>query len=559
VAWAYPAMEAETPGAAGNGVETAAGAEVGGAAPVDSAVVQEALEAMLSKKNLVKDPFLASSMNPQMYIPVRVLLGHERMQALGATEEAVIDAASRSAKLGVDDQRTMVRPMLKSKRNVVILRELPVGTTEEEIRELLSRAPHADRIASVKPEVNNTWFVKFNLDDGTQDVVLWLRSQLFKDQPINAAIKSEHFLRSFFPLHMASGGVPTPQMGYAMGDRSGGAEGQEMVSGTSWAEQSANMDLGGKGVLPMVSMQSPMHMQMGLQGPGYWQPWGARHQPPPLVFSSSTPAPMPVVSEQAAHMGPDILDNLDLDDDDQLSFAFDGKGGKGGAKGKGKGKGKSWMGKDGKDGGGGAKGWASSGRITDWYAASSHGKDQGGFMTAGYGKNSGGWGGNDWGGKDRGGKGWSGGGVQGWAGGAPSQGKGSSWAPAEQKKGASKGEKNDNSERGGGGGGGRGRGWAPRLRDTAAAPAAGSSASAGVATSAPAAAAAEIAPVSVPAPAPKVFREDHRRYTREDFEQISDTMRSEQLTRPCALDALGTDLPVLKEAPSVELAPATQG
>ena len=29
-------------------------------------------------------------------------------------------------------------------------------------------------------QVNNTWFVKFNVDDGAQDVVLWLRSQSFK-------------------------------------------------------------------------------------------------------------------------------------------------------------------------------------------------------------------------------------------------------------------------------------------------------------------------------------------------------------------------------------------
>ena len=77
--------------------------------------------------------------------------------------------------------------------------------------------------------MNNTWFVKFNVDDGAQDVVLWLRSQSFKvgasvfmvlpfvppappspckGKPLNAAIKSEHFLRSFFPVNANLGFVP---------------------------------------------------------------------------------------------------------------------------------------------------------------------------------------------------------------------------------------------------------------------------------------------------------------------------------------------------------------
>jgi hypothetical protein len=72
---------------------------------------------------------------------------------------------------------------------------------QEEIVQLLSAGPFADNVVSVKPEVgdcdallkqrdavgtgdlaqvNNTWFVKFNVDDGAQDVVLWLRSQTFK-------------------------------------------------------------------------------------------------------------------------------------------------------------------------------------------------------------------------------------------------------------------------------------------------------------------------------------------------------------------------------------------
>merc|ERR1719204_947290 len=93
----------------------------------------------------------------------------------------------------------MVRPLLKSKRNVVILRDVAEGATEAEVRALFGGCPHEAKLKEVRPEVNNTWFVKFDLDD-IQDVVLWLRDKKLKGEAVNAFIKSEHFMRSFFPL-----------------------------------------------------------------------------------------------------------------------------------------------------------------------------------------------------------------------------------------------------------------------------------------------------------------------------------------------------------------------
>lgn len=281
-----PEMEADTPGL---------GAEPSqkniSKSPDDQ--VQDALESILSKKNLVRDQFLASKMNPQMYIPIAVLLVHHRLQALGATHDQVAAAAAKSKRLGVDDQRTMVRPVLKSKRNVVILRDLPEGTTEEEIMQLLTSGPYAENVVSVKPEVNNTWFVKFNVDDGAQDVVLWLRSQSFKGKPLNAAIKSEHFLRSFFPVNANLGFVPPglPPMEQADGM-------PDMLQGFPSAQ------FGGKGLgygpdLPPPGMGHPLGMMMppevplmqplqyGLQGPGFWKPWGSRFKQPPLVLPAN--------------------------------------------------------------------------------------------------------------------------------------------------------------------------------------------------------------------------------------------------------------------------------
>lgn len=255
--------------------------------------VQETLESLLSKKNLVRDQFLAGNMNPQMYIPIRVLIAHEKMAAIEATEEQVATAATNSTRLGIDDVKSMVRPLLKSKRNVIILRDMPDNTTEEDVKKLFVGAPHAEKLDNVKAEVNNTWFVKFKLDEGTQDVVLWLRSQQYQGKPVNASIKSEHFLRSFYPIPggdpSGGGGMGFPMdggMSFPMGFGPMGPP-EMLVEGIGpmGHEFSDAMKGKGKGMMPMMMPEMPM----GPQPPGSWQPWGKRHQPPPMVLPNKVP------------------------------------------------------------------------------------------------------------------------------------------------------------------------------------------------------------------------------------------------------------------------------
>jgi len=238
---------------------------------------------------------------------------------------------------GIDSDQTMVRPILKSKRNVIIVRDVAEGTTEEELRELFAAGPQADRIKEVKPEVNNTWFVKFGTSD-VQEVVLWLRSQKLKGQPVNAAIKSEHFLRSFGPVPGAE--AAAPQMGWDMSRPPWGAtppmEFMDMSSlpvdfdsgAIDWSAMPPIGDfMGGKG---MPFPQVPM----GPQPPGFWQPWGERYQPPPLVFTSETTlatSSMPLLADQAAPLAAGLLDNVGPPE-----------GGKGKDKSKGKVKGGVW-------------------------------------------------------------------------------------------------------------------------------------------------------------------------------------------------------------------------
>merc|ERR1719507_2280774 len=82
------------------------------------------------------------------------------------------------------------------------------------------------------------------------------------------------------------------------------------MNGGEAAMSFAGKGMGGK---PGMPPPPPPPQYFGPQLPGFWQPWGARLQPPPLAFlDATTPASasMPVVAQQASPMGPEILDNL---------------------------------------------------------------------------------------------------------------------------------------------------------------------------------------------------------------------------------------------------------
>ena len=63
-----------------------------------------------------------------------------------------------------------VRPILKSTRDTLILREIPDDATEAELRDLVSKAPCDPKILSVDKEVNQTWFIKLGGEQVCQDV-----------------------------------------------------------------------------------------------------------------------------------------------------------------------------------------------------------------------------------------------------------------------------------------------------------------------------------------------------------------------------------------------------
>lgn len=169
---------------------------------IDPDAMLSRLEELLSKQSLSEDAFVQQHMNAQMYIPLTVLCLHHSLRSLG-TEASVLAAAQAAAqksdKVAFDEETNMVKPLLKARRNTLILHGLPDEFPEEELQQLFNGSPEGDSFVSLKPDVNNTAFVSFKTDEAAQNAALWLRSQKFQGNDIKCSMKSEQFVRSFFP------------------------------------------------------------------------------------------------------------------------------------------------------------------------------------------------------------------------------------------------------------------------------------------------------------------------------------------------------------------------
>merc|ERR1719183_316684 len=115
----------------------------------------------------------------------------------------------------------------------------------------MKAGPKGDAITAVTAEVNQTWFVKMETEEACQDIAWWLRSQKFRGEPVKVAIKSEHYLRSFFQAPAGSA-LPPDTMKGGM-DMKGGKPSMFPAAMMQQAMFAPWMGKGGKSMGPIES------------------------------------------------------------------------------------------------------------------------------------------------------------------------------------------------------------------------------------------------------------------------------------------------------------------
>lgn len=113
--------------------------------------------------------------------PITDLYILKLVNALQPDIDALLAAIKRCKKLDLDASGNKVRANIGEGRTILILRDLPRDVKHENIRTLLENkeltAQLEGRVMEIRPELNDTWFVRFGSQDDCMAAFWWLRTK----------------------------------------------------------------------------------------------------------------------------------------------------------------------------------------------------------------------------------------------------------------------------------------------------------------------------------------------------------------------------------------------
>ncbi|KAG6949814.1 hypothetical protein JG687_00014608 [Phytophthora cactorum] len=177
--------------------------------------IKRQVEFYFSRANLANDAYLVSQMNSQMYVPVEVIINFSKIKQLTDDTQLLVEAVQDSTVCLLSSSKDAIKPNIKSERTTIILREIPSSTKPEEVEAIFEGC---GKVASVRSDVGDTWFVTMNSESEAVSTLLALRSKTFNGAAIKARLKSENVLKSFYPTQPTEN-VIAPSVGAPYGGR----------------------------------------------------------------------------------------------------------------------------------------------------------------------------------------------------------------------------------------------------------------------------------------------------------------------------------------------------
>eukprot|EP00919_Chromeraceae_sp_WS-2016_P063028 GHVR01149170.1.p1 GENE.GHVR01149170.1~~GHVR01149170.1.p1 ORF type:complete len:108 (+),score=10.35 GHVR01149170.1:164-487(+) len=97
---------------------------------------------------------ITAAMNSRMFVPVTTLIKEPSIAKHSPTCADIVMAAHLSNHLLMDESNKMIRPNIKTRRNILILREIPEVTCESDIRNIIETCPYLCGTHTHTNEVN---------------------------------------------------------------------------------------------------------------------------------------------------------------------------------------------------------------------------------------------------------------------------------------------------------------------------------------------------------------------------------------------------------------------
>jgi hypothetical protein len=160
------------------------------------AELRKQVEFYLSRENLARDTYLTSMMDAQHTVPLEEIARFRKMIQICDDPELlktlVPEAIAGSSVCCVTEDGKGLRPLIKSERNTLILRDISSDTKPARVREIFA-VPDGKPVKSIRSDVGDTWFVTMESEADAVATMLAIRNQVitFQGGAIKARLKSE--------------------------------------------------------------------------------------------------------------------------------------------------------------------------------------------------------------------------------------------------------------------------------------------------------------------------------------------------------------------------------